>query len=274
METLREKLQSQFKEEYSEYGLLPFLKFKASGEECNKFLLVGSEHGDKPYGTKAMLNTAKRLKKSPLKNITIDMIPVLDTEGYPSKRTIVEEFGLGNSLYMDAGYELEHKPHQIKALLALMDEVKYNFAFLLGSSNKDEAPIINGFYMVPQLKVEEQNLGFLYPYSKDLVGAVVHALKGKGIPVLNKKPEDVYLGAGHMLFSEGFVIQGIPTEDKKSIKEFKTTGGFLKSAAVRGVPALALYALSSHKEREYQPTKALQAALESIINVYEKVKRK
>ncbi len=268
MEKLKEELSRfNFKD-----GVLSMVSFDPYGDVESKILFVGSELGDLTSGTKAMIQFAYHL--NPRKKTKIDMIPVLDTKGYPDKRTVVGDEGFGRILHMDSAYNDKYANEQIKELCNVLD-TGYDLAVLLSSFNDDQS-LFNGYFVMPQVSTEEEkgvkNIKLFNEKMHDLMGSVLSGLNRSNLPILMTSSR--YLGGGYALLAPGIVLSGV--KEGEEIKEFKTRDGFLRACEYRNVPAIAAYSISSTLNRELNE-KAVASHLvtiENIVNFYEYGSRK
>lgn len=252
-------------------GILPMVSFEPSGSLESKILFIGSELGDLTSGTQAIMRFAHELKKNPTKNTKIDMIPVLDTEGYSGKRTIVGDEGFGRLLYMDAAYNIRYVNEQIKELCKVLDDTKYDLAVLLSSFNSEDASLFNGYFIMPQVATDEEGeakkIRLFNERIHDLAGSILSGVNRANLPVL--KTQNRYLGGGYMLLKPGVVLSGIKEGDE--IKELRTKEGFLSACEYRGIPAIAAYALSSTTNNEFNEAAVRShfIAMQNITDFYE-----
>src|SRR3989338_3312561 len=105
---INETLEKEFSENYAEEGLLPYLSIEGVNPQ-KRMLIIGAELGDDTYSANAILKFAGSLKGSPMQATTVDLVPVLDTAGYPDKRTVVSYEGMGKPIYLNAAYLLKNK---------------------------------------------------------------------------------------------------------------------------------------------------------------------
>lgn len=266
MNSLVSKLQREHGNNFS-YGVLPLLQFPAQ-EDRYRVLVVGGEHGDKVSGTNAMLYIADRLKSSPLKQTSIDMVPVLDTEGYPDRRT---SFGgsFGCKRYLDSLYLADDRPDQVKALMNVLDSKKYDMALLLTESFIEETPLLSGFFIFYQMNTTSDEtsskLKFLYPEARDLGGSILAKLQQQNIRLLDSKDGD--LGDGHVVAAPGIVFQGF-VENGKMV--FRTRNQFAYACQERNMPALVLVAEGSTTGK-LNPKESHIASLEETVRFYESI---
>jgi len=245
-----------------ESGLVVF-KIKPKFETKHKILLVGGEHGDKPYATKAILGVCKKLKNE-LKNLEITAIPVLDVKGYPTKRSIIGDEGFGKPIYMDRAYFFKNPPKEIIDFFSVINQNSYDLAALLSSVNKEELLIVNGFYAIFPFNKEVKEYSTI---AKDVAGSVVQKLKEEKIKLLRRKEPN--LGGGYILLSEGMVVENYTEMNTEKLKE---KNQFIASCILRKIPAVAFYALSSEEENSEENKKAifsLEKAIETIVKIYE-----
>ncbi|MBI2672930.1 hypothetical protein HYX19_01600 [Candidatus Woesearchaeota archaeon] len=271
MEKLREEL-SRFN--FND-GILPMVSFEPLENLESRILFVGSELGDLTSGTKAMIKFAHKIKENPLKKTKVDMIPVLDTQGYPDKRTVVGDEGFGRILHMDSSYSDKYANEQVRELCNVLDK-GYDLAVLLSSFSDDQGALFNGYFVMPQVSTEEErgvkSIRLFNEKMHDIMGSVLSGLNRSNLPVL--KTPSRYLGGGYALLAPGIVLSGI--KEGEEIKEFKTRDGFLRACEYRNVPGIAAYAISSTLNRELNE-KAVASHLvtiENIINFYEYSSRK
>ncbi|MCG2720212.1 MAG: hypothetical protein L6266_05835 [Nanoarchaeota archaeon] len=270
MQELKDYLKSNFKKQYTDETILPTLYFKPKGKAEARILIIGSEHGDKIHGTKAMIELMHRLKENPLEKTHFDFIPVIDTEGYPNNRTIIGNEGFGKPVYLDAGYSTNKMPEQIKELLEKI-EPDYDFAIQLNTAFKEEQPLINGYYMIPQIKIDvnedgKRKLNF-NPRFKDLIGTLLNTLEEKNIQ-LQTESDKGYIGDGRVLVNPGLVFPGIEEHDAI---ELKTRNAFAMRCQKKGVNSLELVTLA-HKitnEPNNEIIRAHKVVLDSLIRFYE-----
>lgn len=269
MNDLVSKLQKEYGNNFS-YGILPYLQFPAQKEKY-KVLVIGGEHGDKVAGTNAMLYMADRIKSSPLKQTSIDMIPVLDTEGYPGSRT---SFGssFGVKYYLDSQYLADNKPVQVKALMNILDFKHYDMALLMTEAFIEETSLLSGFFMFYQMNtilgVESNKLMFLYPEARDLGGSILSKLQNQNVLLLDPKDSDI--GDGHFVASPGIVFQGFMEKGKMV---FRTRNQFAYACQERNIPALVLVAAGSTTGK-LNPKESLIASLEETVRFYESISPK
>ncbi len=269
MNSLVSKLQKEHGNNFSN-GILPFLQFPAA-EDKYKILVVGGEHGDKVAGTNAMLYIADRLKSNQLKQTCVDMVPVLDTEGYPGKRT---SFGgsFGFKRYLDSLYLAEDRPDQVKALMNILDSKKYDMALLLTESFIEEMPLLSGFFMFYQMNTTSgemsNRLNFIYPEARDLGGSILTKLHRQNVKLLDSKDGD--LGDGHVIAAPGIVFQGF-IENGRMV--FRTRNQFAYACQERNIPALVLVAESSTTGK-LNPKEAHITSLEEAVRFYESISQK
>ncbi|MFH0798239.1 MAG: hypothetical protein V1906_02395 [Candidatus Woesearchaeota archaeon] len=269
MNSLISKLQKEHGNNFNN-GILPFLQFPGE-EDKYKILVVGGEHGDKVAGTNAMLYMADKLKSCPLKQTSVDMVPVLDTEGYPDKRT---SFGgsFGFKRYLDSLYLADDRPDQIKALMNVLDAKKYDMALLLTESFIEEAPLLSGFFIFYQMNTtsdETSNkLNFMYPEARDLGGSILSKLNTQNIKLLDSKDGD--LGDGHVIAAPGIVFQGF-VENGKMV--FRTRNQFAYACQDRNIPALVLVAESSSTGKLNSKESHI-VSLEEAVRFYESISPK
>jgi len=273
MKELKDYLKSNFTEQYSDKTILSILYFKPKQKVEAKILVVGSEHGDKIHGTKAMIQLMHELYKKPLEKTQIDFIPVIDTEGYPDKRTVIGNEGLGKPLYLDSGYKTNKMPEQIKDLL---DKVNpdYNLALQLNTAFKEEMPLINGYFIVPQInkKIVEKGDEFKTQLKidsryKDLIGTILNSLNKNEIQLLTEN-DNGYLGDGHILAMPGLVLPGI--EENNSF-ELKTRNVFARKCQKKEVLSLELVTLAQKitTEPNNEVVRAHKVALDTLVKLYE-----
>ncbi len=271
MNDLVSKLQKEYGNSFS-YGVLPFLQFPAK-EEMYKILVIGAEHGDKVSGTNAMLYVADKLRLKQPAHTSVDMVPVLDTEGYPGTRTSIG-CTLGNKKYLDSAYLETDKPVQVSSLLNLLDSKKYNLALLLTEAFAEEAPSLNGYFMFYQLTTLQSEddgtnrLKFLFPEAKDVGGSLANKLMQENVHLLN--PKDGDLGDGHIVTSPGVVFQGFVEEGNLV---FRTRNQFAFACQERNIPALVLVAPSSYMNNKCA-TGSHIVALEEAIRFYESISQR
>ena len=266
MEKLKQELQNfNFKD-----GVLPMISFEPSEDLESRILFIGSEVGDLTSGTKAIMKFAYQLKANPLKKTKIDMIPVLDTEGYPNKKTVVGDEGFGRVLHMDSAYNAKYANEQIRELCKVLD-TKYDLAVLLSSFNIEEIPLFNGYFIMPQVSTgEERDVKRIKLFNEklhDVMGSVLSSLSRANLPVLS--PKSRYLGGGYALLRPGIVLSGV--KEGEEIKEFKTREGFLSACEYRNVPAISAYATSSVIDQEINNA-AISShliAIQNIANFYD-----
>lgn len=274
MSSLKKYLAKKFEGIHQYVGSLPIISLKPKGEAENVLLFVGSEHGDKPQGTKALLSLAEKLRDEPLSKTQIDIIPVLDTKGYPAKRTSYGDGGLGLPLSLDKAYGLpeNERPQQLKNLFTILNE-RYDLGLMFTTSYADEAPLVNGYFVVVQAEsVEEKGkevISFGSPILKDISGSILNKLKNEGVSLLDKS-EKGFLGGHYLLVKEGVVAEGEIEKTKlgKVVKKVEVKSGFLRSCRARGIPALILSALATSID-DLKSVEAHEKALEATIRMYE-----
>ncbi len=271
MEMLLDNLENQYQDSFIQDGDLAILNFPAKEEKFN-ILLVGGEHGDKTEGTKAILSLAQKLNENPLEQTSVDIVPVLDTNGYPNtKTTYGSSFGLMPGL--DSTYLEKDAPEQVKSLRSMLDNNKYDLAVLLTEQFVDDTPILTGYFVVGQVetdikKEDGQNsavLNFVYGHAEDLIGTVLNKLSEAGVSTLN--PKDKHLGGGYVVARPGFVMQGFKEGDNTV---FRTTNPFAYVCQSRKTHSLVLNAPASKDSKGYTPEQDHAKAIEEIINFYEK----
>lgn len=262
-----EKLRRELENFNYRDGILPMISFEPSEDLESKILFVGSELGDLNSGTKAMVKFAYELKKNPTKNTKVDMIPVLDTEGYPDRKTVVGDEGFGRLLNMDSAYNDKHANKQIEELCSILDGTKYDLAVLLGSFNFEESSLFNGYFIMPQVATEENKIILFNERMHDLMGSVLSSISQAKLPVL--RPQTSYLGGGYILLGPGIVLSGIKEGDE--FKELRTKEGFLSACEYRGIPAISAYALSSTVNNDLNElaVRSHFTAVQTIIKFYE-----
>jgi len=266
MKELKSRLNQLYGNNFSD-GVLPTLSFPAE-EEYTRLLIVGGEHGDKNGSTEAILDLATRLKSSPLKHTSIDMVPVLDTEGYPGTRTSYGG-GFGAEKHLDQCYVGEDKPEQVTTLLQGLEQNKYDLALLLTETFVEETPSLRAYFMFYQLGTDTENnlLTFPFPETKDIGGSILTKLESEDIPLLN--PSNYELGDGHVLARPGVVMQGFVEKDKLV---FRTKNEFAYVCQEHNTPALVLVAPDSNTD-SYNPAQAHSVALEEVVRFFESIRK-
>ncbi len=267
-----EDLKSNFSKHYSDKEILPTLHFKPKGKAEKRVLVIGSEHGDKVHGTLAMIDFMHQLNDKPLKKLHMDFVPVIDIKGYPGKRTIIGDEGFGKPKYLDAGYRSHDMPEEISCLLNKISG-DYDLAVQLNTVFKEEAPLINGNYVVPQIQTEivevdgkfkqRFNMG---PEYMDLVGAVINGFASKGVSLLTAS-EQGYLGDGHVLGRPGLVIPG--EEDNDGSITPKTRNLFSLKCAKNNIASLEIVSLANKLEPNNKAAAVHKIALETLVKLYE-----
>ena len=269
MKELQDYLKKNFKKNYSEAGKLMKLSFEPIGRLEQKLLIVGSEHGDKPFGTKAMARLMKELKEMPLLKTQVDFIPVIDMKGYPSCRTIIGDEGLGRPMYLDGGYRSKDVPEEIKDLMKQLTQ-EYDMAVQLNAVFREEAPLMNGYFAIPQVKAvvnDGKQIIKIHPGVKDVVGSVINAVKEAGFDLLTRSDKG-HVGDGHVLYAEGLVLPGFKDGEKV---EFRTRNAFALTCENKGLSAVILYALSAgFGTLNDDAVNAHKAALDALVRLYEK----
>ncbi len=269
MKELKKYLRKEFPKQYKKVGTLVKLTFKPYSKVEKRLLVIGSEHGDKPFGAKAMIDLMQDLKQNKLEKTLIDFVPVIDVKGYPSKRTIIGEEGFGKPVYLDKGYTTTKKPKEILDLINIIN-ASYDLAVQLNASFKDEAPILNGYFAIAPINtvtVDNKKRLVYDSVVKDVLGTVINNVKIKGFELLTAD-DNSYLGDGHILYGKGLVLPGIKDGDKIS---FKNRNAFVLKCAEKNVPAVLLYAAATSfvsKERS-DAIEAHKTALEALIKLYE-----
>ncbi|MFH1455988.1 MAG: hypothetical protein ABIF40_03495 [archaeon] len=268
MKELKLKLNKLYGDNFSD-GVLPTLSFPAE-EEYSRLLIIGGEHGDKNGSTDAILDLASRLKSSPLKHTRIDMVPVLDTAGYPDTRTSFGG-GFGAEKHLDQCYVGEDKPEQITALMQGLEQNKYDFALLLTETFIEETPSLRGYFMFYQLDTNTDTgnniLTFPFPETKDIGGSILNKLQSEDVPLLNPRCSE--LGDGHVLARPGIVMQGFMENDKLV---FRTKNEFAYVCQEHNTPALVLVAPDSNTG-SYDSAKAHSIALEEVVRFFETIRK-
>lgn len=269
MQEILKYLRKIFPEQYSRVGKLARLRFEPSGTIESRILIAGSEHGDKPFGTAAMIQAMGELNAKSLEHTLIDFVPVIDIKGHPDKRTIMGDAGFGKPSYLDNGYFSDKMPAEIKDLVSMLHG--YDMAIQLTASFREEAPLINGYYVMPQVSSEMcdgKRKTRISPVSNDLSGSIVNSLKRKGIKLLDKSMNG-RLGDGHALFRPGIVIQGV--ENNGEI-ECRTRNAFLLKCLQNGMEAIISVAIADKfsSAPKNQVVDAHKAAIDAVVAFYEK----
>lgn len=274
MNALKSYLEKNFGEIHRYVGELPIISLHSKGEAENIILLVGSEHGDKPHGTKALISLAEKIRDKPLIHTQIDIVPTLDTKGYPFKRTSYADAGFGAPLTLDKAYYLpeDKRPAQLRNLFTILNEV-YDLSLMLTTTYTSESPLINGYFVLVQGETRQEDgkeyFSISNPFINDLSGTILQTLKNENISSLDKS-EDGFLGEQYLLLKNGVVVEGDIEKTKlgKKVKKLEIKNGFLKSCKARGTPALILSALAS-SENDASAITAHEKALEAMIKMHE-----
>lgn len=269
VDTIKKALKDDFPANYREIGDLVLLEFRAKNPK-KRLLFVSSDHGDEISGTHTLIKKALQLSKQFVLWTDIDIVPVVDVEGYPDKKTTIGYSGFGQQKYLDSAYFMESPPQALRNLQTLLKAKPYDLACMLNSRFKDDAPLLDGFFVEPQIEVRDEKLAFSFKEASDLIGFILHSLAKNECALLNA--DEGYLGGGYSLFKKGLVIPG-REENEKVIWE--TMLGFNRYCQQSNVPSLALTTVSSKTDEGLQKgsLKAHESALEAIIEFYQQFRK-
>lgn len=261
VDTIKKALKDDFPANYREISNLVLLEFRAKNPK-KSLLFLGSDHGDEVSGTHTLVKKALQLSKGLLLGVDIDILPIVDVEGYPDRKTSVGYSGFGQQKYLDSTYFMESPPEVVRNLQVLLKAKPYSLACMLNSRFKEDAPLLNGFFVEPQIEVRDEKLAFSFKEASDLIGYILHSLSKNDFALLNTRKG--YLGGGYSLFKKGLVIPG-REENEKVVWE--TMLGFNKYCQQSNIPSLALTTVSSKTDEGLQKgsLKAHETALEAII---------
>ncbi len=266
---LKQFFKKDFPRNYSELGELVLLEF-GQAEPANRLLFVASDHGDEVSGTQSLVKKALELANSSFIGIGVDIVPVVDVEGYPTVRTVVGYSGVGQQKALDASYFDESPLPVIKDLRNILTTKKYDIVCMLNSRFKENTPLLDGFFVEPQISVADGKLCFVHQETSDLAGFIAKSLNDTGCPVLNRHLNG-YLGGGYSFFSQGLVISGREENGKVA---WETMLGFNKYCQQNGIPSLALTSISSKVDEELQKEsmKSHGIAVDAVIRFYSSLK--
>ena len=264
--SIKEQMAKQFKENYAEQGVLPYLRidWNLPGK---RILMVSGELGDDQYGPSAMMDFARLLIHEPSQSSSFDIVPVLDLEGYPDNRTVLGYEGMGNPMYLNTAYTTKDRPEQLKGLEGMMKESDYELAVLFRTVHKEDYPAVNGYFGFTQVRQDDEKQKLDFPIgARELVLSIGNRFGREGLPV-HMPSDGPYLGDGHVVIGPGFVVQGLEVEEEgeQTIK-YSTRDGFLRVAQS---PAAVLNIISSKvRPEEYDTKRAYQIALDTVKQIY------
>jgi hypothetical protein len=259
---LKETINKEFPGEYFEEGGLPGLLFRPE-ETRHRLLLVAGEHGDKPYSSDAVKDIANELKNMRLISTEVTILPIVDIDGYPDKRTSAQ---VGDAqLYFDKLYGSGYA----KGIESVICKQDYDMSAVLNTSNIEESPNFTGFYVLPQAVIENNKI-IVDPFYLDFIGSTVQDLKNRGLPVINRKRP---LGANYLILSDGLIL---PFEiDNAGIATGLKYDGFMKFCNDKGKKAIGIYATSSTDKKgsaNKQARESLYIAGSNLIKLFEQAK--
>lgn len=259
---LKQFFKKDFPKNYSEIGELVLLEF---GQSQTRLLFIASDHGDEISGSQNLQKKALELANSSFVGIGVDIIPVVDVDGYPTARTAFSYSGFGKQRTLDTAYSDENAPAAIKDLKTILTAKKYKIVCMLNSRFREEAPLLDGFFVEPQISITDGKLSF-DPEISDLAGFIAKNLNDAGCPALSRHSNG-YLGGGYSLFSKGIVIPG---REENGTIVWETMLGFNKYCQQNGIPSLALTSISSKVDEELQKEsmKSHGIAIDAVIRFY------
>ncbi len=269
VDTVKEVLKQDFPANYREIGGLVLLEFRAENPK-KSLLFVSSDHGDEVSETHTLIKKALQLSEKLVLWADIDIVPIVDAEGYPDRKTSVGYSGFGQQKYLDATYFMESSPEAVRNLRRVLKAKPYDLACMLNSRFREDAHALDGFFVEPQIEVRDEKLAFSFKEASDLIGFILHSLAENNCALLNA--DEGYLGGGYSLFKKGLVIPG-REENEKVVWE--TALGFNKYCQQNNIPSLALTTVSSKTDVELQKgsLKAHETALEAIIEFYQQFRK-
>lgn len=274
--TIESVLKREFPDNLFKKGKLCGITLEPRFEQKYNILLIGPEHGDKHEPVNAMMEMARVLAERPLKTTKITMIPTLDAEGYPGKRTSYGKDKDGNALYLDSFYDAyitcmkSDNETELPAVLHNIADILsegFDMVVQLNTSIVEKNPLLNGFYCVTQTRTEKEGdrkrIVFPFRESTDIIGSVLNGLRENGTELL--KIDEIV--NNYVPMRPGFLLENSGSKDDI---EIMTVSGFMKLCEMNRNPCIAFYAPSSRKHpKDFSPVDTLITAVDYLLQFYE-----
>lgn len=240
----KNRVKSEFLDEYAEISGMPLLSFKPSVSESYKILLLGPEQGGMSFCSKALLYAAKSLKAKKPEKTLVDIMPSLD-----ALSSVLE-----NGMVVHSMLE------------------KYDMVVQVTSCYKEEWPYCNGYFAVPQVLCNSLPDGkkqiIIHPATKDLVGTIVNKVRTAGF-ALQTLNDDGFVGDRYIMASHGILLPASRHDDDILIG---TRNPLALECQKLGVESVILAAPASKLSKNREALDSHKVALEAVIGIYERQK--
>ncbi|MDI6737579.1 MAG: hypothetical protein QME12_03615 [Nanoarchaeota archaeon] len=269
MKPWKRSIKSEFKGMYSEHGNLPVITVNPMFSVERHILMLGSEFGDRGFCADSILNVARQFMGDYKPFYTkVTLIPVLDTEGHPGKCGIISPEGFESPSYLSGGKPSKEMPADVRDLLSIVRQEKYNLVLQATSIAKESWPYCDGYFVVPAVSVVssgEKTFFSIRPETKDIAGTLLSAAKQHAR--LQSLNTEGVVGDRYVVAREGILLPASVSGESVEIH----TRNIVSLACIENrVECITLVAASSKNADCSAPRKAHTAALEAVIRLYEK----